>query len=71
VAAWRASRYGRVAPRGAVSHAALVVSGVLVPHALGREDRGYMTLVLWCPRCLTLVGSLGLPLASTYSLPES
>ena len=54
---------------GRVRHAELVVSGVLVAHALGREDRGYMALVLWCPRCLMLVGSLGLPLASTYSLP--
>src|SRR5829696_10111532 len=59
---------------GGVGQAALVVSGVLVARALGPADRGYMALVLLVPALLALVGSLGLPLASTYFVartPES
>jgi hypothetical protein len=59
---------------GGVGQPVLVVSGVLVARALGPEDRGYMALVLLVPSLLALVGSLGLPLASTYFVarnPES
>jgi O-antigen/teichoic acid export membrane protein/O-antigen ligase len=54
-----------------VAQAALVVSGVLVARALGPADRGYMALVLLVPSLITLVGSLGLPLASTYFVARS
>jgi O-antigen/teichoic acid export membrane protein/O-antigen ligase len=53
------------------SQAALVASGVLVARALGPADRGYMALVLLVPSLLALVGSLGLPLASTYFVARS
>jgi O-antigen/teichoic acid export membrane protein/O-antigen ligase len=53
------------------SQAALVASGVLVARALGPADRGYMALVLLVPSLFTLVGSLGLPLASTYFVARS
>jgi hypothetical protein len=56
---------------GGVGQAVLVVSGVLVARALGPEDRGYMALVLLVPSLLALVGSLGLPLASTYFVARS
>ena len=56
---------------GGVSQAALVVSGVLVARALGPEDRGYMALVLLVPSLVALIGSLGLPLASTYFVARS
>jgi O-antigen/teichoic acid export membrane protein len=56
---------------GGVGQAVLVVSGVLVARALGPADRGYMALVLLVPSLLGLVGSLGLPLASTYFVARS
>jgi O-antigen/teichoic acid export membrane protein len=56
---------------GGASQAVLVVSGVLVARALGPADRGYMALVLLVPSVLALVGSLGLPLASTYFVARS
>jgi hypothetical protein len=54
-----------------VSQAAMVVSGVLVARALGPADRGYIAIVIWVPALLALVGSLGLPLASTYFVARS
>jgi O-antigen/teichoic acid export membrane protein len=54
-----------------VSQAALVVSGVLVARALGPADRGYSAIVIWVPSLLVLVGSLGLPIASTYFVARS
>jgi O-antigen/teichoic acid export membrane protein/O-antigen ligase len=54
-----------------VSQAVLVVSGVLVARALGPADRGYMAIVLWVPSLVAFVGSLGLPLASTYFVARS
>lgn len=56
---------------GGLSQAALVVSGVLVARVLGPEDRGYMALVFLVPSLLALVGSLGIPLASTYFVARS
>jgi O-antigen/teichoic acid export membrane protein/O-antigen ligase len=54
-----------------VAQAALVVSGVLVARALGPADRGYMVIVILVPTLLARVGSLGLPLASTYFVARS
>ena len=48
------------------SQGALVVTGVLVARTLGPEDRGYLALVFLVPVILQQVGTLGLPLATTY-----
>src|SRR4051794_29736465 len=47
---------------------ALVVSGVLVARALGPTDRGYLALFSVLPTILWQLGSLGLPLATTYEV---
>jgi O-antigen/teichoic acid export membrane protein len=54
-----------------MSQAALVLSGVLVARALGPADRGYMAIVIWVPSLVALVGSMGLPIASTYFVARS
>jgi O-antigen/teichoic acid export membrane protein/O-antigen ligase len=54
-----------------VSQAVLVASGVIVARALGPADRGYFALVLLVPSLLALIGSLGLPIASTYFVARS
>lgn len=48
------------------SQGALVVTGVLVARTLGPEDRGYLALLFLLPAILQQVGTLGLPLATTY-----
>ena len=48
------------------SQGALVVTGVLVARTLGPEDRGYLALIVLVPIILVQVGTLGLPLATTY-----
>jgi O-antigen/teichoic acid export membrane protein len=50
------------------SQGALVVTGVLVARTLGPEDRGYLALLFLLPAILQQVGTLGLPLATTYFL---
>jgi O-antigen/teichoic acid export membrane protein len=49
-----------------VSQGALVVSGVLVARALGPTDRGYLALLFLLPIVLQQVGTIGLPMATTY-----
>jgi O-antigen/teichoic acid export membrane protein len=46
----------------------LLVSGVLAARALGVEDRGYLALMVLFPSVLAQLGSLGAPLAITYSV---
>ncbi|MBI2767153.1 MAG: oligosaccharide flippase family protein [Chloroflexi bacterium] len=46
--------------------ATLVLSGPLAARILGPEDRGHFALLLILPLILCQVGTLGLPLASTY-----
>ena len=48
------------------SQGALVVTGVVVARTLGPEDRGYLALIVLVPIILVPVGTLGLPLATTY-----
>jgi O-antigen/teichoic acid export membrane protein len=48
------------------SQGALVVTGVLVARTLGPTDRGYLALLFLLPAVLQQVGTLGLPLATTY-----
>lgn len=48
------------------AQAALLGTGVLTARALGPTDRGYIALVILVPTILTLSGTLGLPLATTY-----
>jgi O-antigen/teichoic acid export membrane protein len=48
------------------SQGALVVTGVIVARTLGPEDRGYLALIFLVPGILQQVGTLGLPLATTY-----
>jgi O-antigen/teichoic acid export membrane protein len=65
----------RISARGAVlgsvasglaGQAALVVTGIVTTRSLGATDRGYLALVVLVPVVLQLVGTLGLPVASTY-----
>jgi O-antigen/teichoic acid export membrane protein len=65
----------RISARGAVlgsvasglaGQAALVVTGIVTTRTLGATDRGYLALVVLVPVVLQLVGTLGLPVASTY-----
>jgi O-antigen/teichoic acid export membrane protein len=44
----------------------LVVTGVVVARALGPTDRGYLALLFLLPTVLQQVGTIGLPLATTY-----
>lgn len=53
---------------GLVSQMNLVVSGVLGARLLGPEHRGHLALLLLMPIVLSYVGTLGLPLATTYFL---
>src|SRR5262249_2760064 len=48
----------------------LVVSGVLVARILGVQGRGYLALLVLFPTVLVQIGSLGLPLATTYELSK-
>ncbi len=63
------SARGAVAGSLAVSlylQAALVVTGVLTARSLGATDRGYWALLVLLPAVLQQIGTLGLPLATTY-----
>jgi O-antigen/teichoic acid export membrane protein len=55
---------------GLLGQAALVVSGVLAARMLGVEDRGNLALLVLFPAVLSQIGSLGLPLATTYELSK-
>jgi len=55
---------------GLLGQAALVVSGVLAARMLGVEDRGNLALLVLFPAALSQIGSLGLPLATTYELSK-
>lgn len=55
---------------GGAGQLALMVSGVLAARVLGVEDRGWLALVALVPTVLAHVGSLGMPLASTYVLVQ-
>lgn len=48
------------------SQAALVVTGILTARSLGPTDRGYWALLVLVPAILQQLGTLGLPLATTY-----
>jgi O-antigen/teichoic acid export membrane protein len=48
------------------SQGALVVTGVLVARTLGPTDRGYLALLFLLPTVLQQIGTLGLPLATTF-----
>lgn len=51
---------------GFASQGGLLVSGILSSRILGPEDRGYLALLILVPLLLANVGTLGLPLATTY-----
>ena len=51
---------------GLVGQLMLLVSGILVARTLGPTDRGYLALLVLLPAVLQHVGTLGLPLATTY-----
>jgi O-antigen/teichoic acid export membrane protein len=53
---------------GLAGQAVLIVSGVLAARILGVQDRGYLALLVLFPTVLTQIGSLGLPLATTFEL---
>src|SRR6187200_2733544 len=56
---------------GLVGQGVLVLSGVLVARMLGVDGRGYFALLVLFPTVLVQVGSLGLPLATTYELSRN
>src|SRR5262249_6996583 len=56
---------------GLYAQAALVVTGVVSTRALGPTDRGYFALLLLLPAVLQQLGSLGLPLATTYFIAHN
>ena len=45
---------------------ALVVSGVCAARILGVHDRGQLALFILVPLILTVLGALGVPVATTY-----
>ena len=51
---------------GLVGQAALVVTGIATTRTLGPTDRGYLALIILVPVVLMLIGTLGLPVATTY-----
>ena len=48
----------------------VVVSGVLVARSLGPEDRGYLALLTVVAGVFAIVGTLGLPTATTYYIAQ-
>jgi len=54
-----------------ISQGALVVTGVVVARTLGPTDRGYLALLFLVPAILLQVGTLGLPMATTYFLASN
>src|SRR3954469_3607654 len=66
---WRAPSYRPVVGSIASSlygQAVLVVTGVVVARALGPTDRGYLAFILLLESIVRQVGSLGLPVATTF-----
>ena len=51
---------------GLIGQAVLLVTGIIVARALGPTDRGYLALLVLVPAILQHLGTLGLPLATTY-----
>ena len=51
---------------GLLGQLMLLVSGILVARTLGPTDRGYLALLVLLPAVLQHIGTLGLPLATTY-----
>jgi O-antigen/teichoic acid export membrane protein len=61
----RSAAFGSVAT-AFVAQAALVTSGVLAARMLGAENRGHLALLALVPLILTHLGTLGIPVATTY-----
>ena len=55
---------------GVIGQLMLLVSGVVVARTLGPTDRGYLALLVLLPAVLQHVGTLGLPLATTYFIAK-
>lgn len=55
---------------GLVGQLMLLVSGVAVARTLGPTDRGYLALLVLLPAVLQQVGTLGLPLSTTYFIAK-
>jgi O-antigen/teichoic acid export membrane protein len=55
---------------GLLTQLTLLVSGILVARILGVEDRGQLALMTLLPLILAYIGTLGLPLATTYYLAQ-
>lgn len=56
---------------GVIGQFMLLVSGVVVARTLGPTDRGYLALLVLLPAVLQHVGTLGLPLATTYFIAKN
>lgn len=56
---------------GVIGQCMLLVSGVVVARTLGPTDRGYLALLVLLPAVLQHVGTLGLPLATTYFIARN
>ena len=55
---------------GVAMQTVLLLSGVVVARALGPTDRGYLALLALVPVLLWQLGSLGLPVATTYFVAQ-
>jgi O-antigen/teichoic acid export membrane protein len=55
---------------GLFAQMTLMLSGVLVARILGVENRGHLALMALFPLILVYIGTLGLPLATTYYLAQ-
>lgn len=81
VAPAKATLRGRITPvhratagsvlTGLIGQVNLLASGVLAARMLGPENRGHLALLILIPLALSFVGSLGLPLATTYFIART
>jgi O-antigen/teichoic acid export membrane protein len=56
---------------GLLGQLLLLATGILVARTLGPTDRGYLALLVLLPAVLQHVGTLGLPLATTYFIARN
>jgi O-antigen/teichoic acid export membrane protein len=55
---------------GVLGQGTLMISGILIARLLGVENRGHLALMTLFPLILAAIGTLGLPVASTYYIAQ-
>ncbi|MGX6446638.1 lipopolysaccharide biosynthesis protein [Patulibacter sp. S7RM1-6] len=68
MASKRTSQIAASLGAGIASQGLLLVSGVIAARLLGPADRGHLALIWTIVLTVTLLGSVGLPLAATYAI---